>query len=459
MSEQKTDQDKAYVGLISQQEAQYVPLSAVSGQACANCRWFKEWGNYCHLVEDYPQPILATGWSNRWEALPQPIVLEVEPIPVILVDSPVPVQIQIEEMALEVPKNLVKRAKEFLQTLVKSTAPTEPPPQPAFAVFKAANGKKAWIARYTGKWIDREGEIIADAAQDAYVARVQSGKVSPPELWMWHNKATKHGQAVTVWRSGGFTLAAGYFDDTPAGNKAFDYYQQNQGKIKLSHMFHYPVQTKIGGVYHELNTIEVTTLPDGAEAFPYTSFQEIQAMTLPDVAQTMIRDALGEDTLTAALAADKQAVADGQKLDAAGIASKNLDQYPGSKLLEAAEKVAAAETKLAETETRLKAAEDALKAIVELPALVKSLQESVNQLTGQVKAAQEGEATALEKLNGVETRLAELTDLKPPASKSDDTLLGDREKSLIERAMEDAKSVDQLSLVEKLVVESTTVSS
>jgi hypothetical protein len=450
--ESKAEDEKSYQGKISQQEAGYVPLSGIAGQACANCRWFKADWQECHLVQGWPETIMATGHSNRWEGMPAPVVISADIIPVAIVD--VPVQIQFEEMALEIPKSLKDRALGFLKALGKP-----PEQQPAFQVFKAANGKKAWVARHTGKWIDREGEILAEAALDTYVERVQSGKVAPPELWMWHNKATKHGQAVTVWKSGGFVLAAGYFDETPAGNKAFDYYQKNSGKIKLSHMFHYPTAAKIDGVYYEINTIEITTLPDGAEAFPYTSFQEIKTMTLPDAARSMIVEALGEDVLNAALAADGKAAADTKTLDAQGIASKNYDKYDGSQVLEAAQKVGDFAAEHVAMKTRLEAAETTVKALEALPAQVLQLIDQVKLLAEAVKNEETAKAAALEQVSNLEKRVAELTDMQPPASKSENTLLNGREQSLVERVMTEAKSANQLSLVEQVVGAQPTINS
>jgi hypothetical protein len=54
-------------------------------------------------------------------------------------------------------------------------------------------------------------------------------------------------------------------------------------------------------------------------------------------------------------------------------------------------------------------------------------------------------------VNALDLKLAEFSELKPPASQSNDTLLNGREKSLIDSVMATAKAGDQLSLVEKLV--------
>lgn len=86
MGVEKNIQLKAWDGrFVGQDEAQYTTLSNTPGQACANCRWFSASYDACMIVENYPQPILATGHSNRWEATPSDTV-EPEPIPVVVVE-------------------------------------------------------------------------------------------------------------------------------------------------------------------------------------------------------------------------------------------------------------------------------------------------------------------------------------------------------------------------------------
>lgn len=430
---------KAWDGrFISQQEANYVPLSSTPGQACANCRWFSAAYDACMIIENYPQPILATGHSNRWEANPNDNPpYEPDPLPVYLVDDPA--DYDTEEMSLSIPKSMVDKVKEFIGNLGKPNKPQ------AFAVFKTANGKMGWVSRHTGKWIDREAEILAERAHEAYVERVQSSKVSPPELWMWHNEGTKHGQAITVWKSGGFVLAAGLIDDTPEGESMFRYYEKNSGKIKLSHMFHYPSVAKIDGVYHEYNTVEITTLPDGAEAFPYTNFEEINTMALPDIAKNMILEAGGQAMLDRALAADSKAVQDTAKLDALGVASKNYDNYDGSEVVSAAEKIAQAQTDM---ETRLKAAETKLTEAESIVSAFKALEDTVKTLSNDLEAAKIREVTAQQTIIDMQAKLGLFTDLRPPASQSTETLLSDREKTLVDSMMAQAKTADQPSLVD-----------
>jgi hypothetical protein len=293
--------------LFMQDEVNYTPVSVQAGAACSACRFFCS--DHCHIVMG---EIAPNGICDRYETVPT--MDEPEPVPVVIVEPPMDMD-DSAEMALSVPKSIVETVKMFVANLIN-------PDEPAFKVFETQNGRKGWIARHTGKFIDREGEILSEQSHEDYVARVQKGIVQPPELWMWHAKGTKHGQAVAVWKSGGFVLAAGLFDETAEGERAYRYYQKHSGNIKLSHMFHYPKEAKLNGVYHAYNTVEITTLPNGAEAFPYTSFEEIESMALPEVARNMIGEALGDDALKRAEASDSKAEKDTKTLEDQGVAFK-----------------------------------------------------------------------------------------------------------------------------------------
>lgn len=439
-----TDEQRKLFSLPSQVEANYSPAGGGMGKACSNCRFFLvsdySGKDRCHLIDNWPEPIVPNGVCDRHEVKRETPIEEIVPVPVVIVEPEFDEgDSDMMEMSWHVPKSLKDRIVEFVDSL-RSKANKDD----AFTVFKTASGKKAWVARFSGKWIDRESEIIADKAHDEYVKRVQTGVVPAPELWMWHLKGTKHGQAVTVWKSGGFVLATGYFDDTPEGESAYRYYQKQRGKIKLSHMFHYPKSSKIGNVYYDYNTVEITTLPDGAEAFPFTTFEEIQAMAIPDAARSMISEALGDEALRRAEAHDKSAENDSKSLDDLGIASKGLDKYEGSETVISA-------AKLTDVETRLKVAEDALKGVGDLTAAVTQMSAQLKQMGELLQASEDAKAQTLEKVNALEQQLAEYRDLKPPASQSNDTLLSDREKSLVERVVTASKSEDQMSLIEKLV--------
>lgn len=456
MSEVKP-REKAFTGLLDQQQVNYLPLSpAISEKACANCRWFKPVGKWddspeCHLVDNWPEPILATGVCDRHEGPPAQPVLDVSnPLPVVIVPLE---DVAIEEMAMPTTgKGLVETIVGVVSKMLRPTP--KPVKEDSFKVFKAADGKHYWLARFSGKFKDREGEILADKSHEEYVDRVQKGLVPMPELWTWHTKGTRHGQADFVWKSGGFVMALGHFDDTPEAKHAIEFYETNDGKIKLSHMFNYPKSAKQKGVYYAYNTIEITTLPDGAEAFPYTSFEEFKPMPLSEQQREFIRGVGGDEMLKRAEAADAKAIADTKTLEALGVESKGLENFEGATIPAAKGDLDAVKSIQTDFETRLKTLEgltEQVKALEPLPGQIKTLNETIQALQGQVSASQLAESQALEKANALEAKVQELTALKPPASQSGDTLLNAREKSLLDQLMTEAKASDSPSLVDKLV--------
>lgn len=424
------DTDAKVMRMLDQQETNYTPSTMKLGESCSKCMWWR--GDSCHIVASYPEPITPNGYCDEYRVATPLTVQDVAPIPVTIVEPPMDMEDSAEMALPTTRRGLIETIKGVLKSL------TEPEPEPAFSVFKV-NGKKYWISRHTGKWKDREDEILANHSHDEYVTRVQSGKVPMPELWTWHKKGSRHGVGDMVWKSGGFTLAVGHFDDTPIAERAFQFYQKHRGKIKLSHMFHYPKRAKQGRVFHAYNTVEITTLPDGAEAFPYTSFEELD-MSLTENQRAFIKELGGDEMLNRVEAADTKALVDTHKLEALGIESKGLDNFEGSVLPTDAD-IEALKAQTADIETKLKSIESVPG---QLEAMGKMLK-AQNDLIGQM---QKVASDALAKSNDLEKKLLEYQAVAPPATQSKDTILNEREKSVIEQAMAQAKSENAPSLVE-----------
>ncbi len=156
-------------------------------------------------------------------------------------------------------------------------------PTGAVQAFKAVGGG-LWVAGHTNNFQDSHREILSAKSHQHYVNRVKLGLVPMPELWHWHKEATKHGQADMVdlikHPSGATSVfAIGHFDDTPAGHAAEAHYKEH-GPYSLSHGFIYPAWARSkDGVFAEYNTFEISTLPRGKAANPYTTFEEVTAMS------------------------------------------------------------------------------------------------------------------------------------------------------------------------------------
>ncbi len=293
--------EKAFAGYLSQSEVNYVPLSATPGKACANCRWFMNDG--CFIVECYePEPIIATGYCDRWEASPAPAADATET----LVEA-------IEEMAETISESvgyveMERTPKKTLAQRFRALLPKSKPRDDAFSVFKGSDGQWHWHAVFTNNFEDLEGEILTEKAHDNYIARLDAGLVPMPVLMAWHTPGSEHGMADVVWRNDHFVHAIGHFDDTPQAEKAIAFYRKNTGKLKMSHGFTAPEWAFDGKHYEDYNTLEITTLPPYAAANPYTSFEELMTMqkTMSEEKLRYLQAVVGKDKAAEIVAADEQ---------------------------------------------------------------------------------------------------------------------------------------------------------
>lgn len=287
------EQREKYMMQIPQIEAAYVPLTATAGQACANCRWLcvgEE--THCHLVEGFPENILPTGWCNRWEAKPE---MEAGPEP-----APVPVVIVEEskiEDDMEGEKSLPEKLTNPLVKAIKSLFNRQQSLS-EFAVFKGTDGKRYWVAMYTNNFQDLTKEIVTEKALRNDVLRKDAGFVPMPVLQSWHTPGSEHGEADMVDYVGHIQVAVGHFYDTPEGERAANFYAKN--KVALSHGFLVPkwaIKKGTDGVtlYEEANTFEISTLPPGAAANPFTTFEEIEQMPFTKAKRAWLVNTIGEE--------------------------------------------------------------------------------------------------------------------------------------------------------------------
>ena len=159
--------------------------------------------------------------------------------------------------------------------------------------FKALGDR--WFAWWSNAFEDHDGEFFSEKAIDEYVRRVDVGAVPYPELWLWHTPGTKHGEAEWVGRIGHFAVAAGVFDDTPAGKAAQAHYAKAGSDYGMSHGFTYDPGQKRDGVFHQFNTFEISVLPAQAAANPYTAFREVFDMEMDDEKFAFLARVLGSE--------------------------------------------------------------------------------------------------------------------------------------------------------------------
>lgn len=285
--------EKAFTGKLTQAEVGYVPLSpSIKNAACANCRWFMNDG--CFIVDSYdPQPIIATGWCNRHED--DPVVEEADPVEE-LAEAIIEL---VPSMTYEMSKPPHKTFKQRLQDLLNDLRPrATPKAQQSFFIFKDQNGKPHWHAIYTNNFVDRMDEILTESAHDKFIGRLDMGLVPMPTLQAWHTPGSDHGVATCIWRDGHMVHAVGDFMDNDLAKEAIPYYEKNAWRLKMSHAFTTPSWAFDGTHYEDYNTIEITTLPPGAEANPYTTFEELLSMKERSPEKTkFLEDLFGKDNL------------------------------------------------------------------------------------------------------------------------------------------------------------------
>lgn len=288
-TDSKTEKHKM-MAMLSQAEAGYTTVSPQDGKMCANCRWFIPAGAYdpyidgqalearCHLVDWYPEPILPTGYSNRWEAKPNAVQTGVQPMAVVVYDQS---DIDPETGLVEVERELKQPgvAERFMNLLREAIRQPEP-----INTFKSLSDKY-WVAFYSNNFEDRQKEILTEAAHDRYIRRLKAGLVPMPVLRYRHIPGTEHGQALWIDRIENFMVAVGEYSDDALGHAFSKHYQTTRKRYKNSHGFvanpekDY-VEVDGVGYWKDYNTFEITVSPPHVVANAYTSFDEVNDMPI-----------------------------------------------------------------------------------------------------------------------------------------------------------------------------------
>lgn len=182
--------------------------------------------------------------------------------------------------------------------------------------FKLIQGGKLWVAWYSNAAQDLQKEFFPRKATDKFISLVDRKALPHPELWWFHLKGAKHGDALLLGRVGLMTLGVGGFDDTAIAEKFKSYYVAN--KQELSHGFYYDPRQFIDGAYNSYYTFEITTLPPGNAANPFTSFEVFDMFNAEKIKalESIVGSADAELILTNSAEASKQIAAMGAKFKA-----------------------------------------------------------------------------------------------------------------------------------------------
>lgn len=197
---------------------------------------------------------------------------------------------------VSVPHRMVSIVKETLNRL--SPIPSRDDPAP-FLMFKDVNGDLRWFAWTSNRWRDRDNppEILSEKAHKDYVAYVdRTGHY--PEAWLWHTPGTKWGQADWVDYADGFLMTSGTVD--PGMEHVADALVL-QKDIGVSHGFRYRHSDAAKGIVGWYRTFEISPLPVGAAANPWTSLEVIHKeldMSFSSAKRTFLVEHLGEAEAT-----------------------------------------------------------------------------------------------------------------------------------------------------------------
>lgn len=194
------------------------------GELCANCLFFKASdyddgeliGARCHLVESWPLDILATGYCDRYEMLPEPP--EPEPMPVTIVE-------QGREALYLTPKTP--------SLLQKTARAITGKPQPGITIAKAGDRRLAIIYTSNG-YKDREQEHVAQAALKAYTDDCfdDAGEFKGTNvLDFWHEPKLVIGDCLWADMQDGFLVEVFQENDRPLSKELWDYWEQNPDNI------------------------------------------------------------------------------------------------------------------------------------------------------------------------------------------------------------------------------------
>lgn len=193
-----------------------------------------------------------------------------------------------------------------------------------FRAFKAKDGATRWVGWYSNAFKDRDAEFFPAKAIDEYVMRVDTGVVPTPELWLMHVPGSKVGAAEWVDRIGLISVAVGHFDETPVGQKAATFFAGTDQRWTMSHGFFFDARQKEDGAFYQFNTFEVSPLPAGWEANPYTQFEALEEdMALSEAKRHRLVEMLGDDLAEQIITATEMK---SKALQEAGIAYKDMPE-------------------------------------------------------------------------------------------------------------------------------------
>lgn len=377
-----------WVEKLTQEKAGFAPLGGSDTQACANCQWFMA-PSSCHVVEDWPNPIVPTGLSTLWR---ERVKYEPEPMEVRIVKS---------QKATAAAANWMAGFKAFVQ-MVRGKEPEREgfasPSESGMKFTKDSTGALRWFAWVSnnGRDADNPPELFESKAHQEFAAHCeQTGEY--PEAWLFHQEGTKWGQADWVDYADGFLVASGTVDP------GFEHIAQNLASMPnlgVSHGYKYRYSSEPEGVIGWYRSYEISALPLEAAANKWTGIDILKGGTDMFGRREFLVKALGEDAVKALEGATADA---SRKMDASGVQRKSTTEPDGTEEPKQPEAAAIAETPAesapaaAVTPENEEAEKAAFKALIgeamgeAVGPKFKSLEESLAGIEARVKALEKSD--------------------------------------------------------------------
>jgi hypothetical protein len=181
-------------------------------------------------------------------------------------------------------------------------------------------GDNQWVAWYTNAYQDKDYEFFPESAIQRDIDYMNT-QADYPELWFYHIPGTGHGKGAWAGKVGKLGVVVGEFYDTPAAQAFKEYYRNH--KMELSHGFIYDAAQKRNGVFWNYHTYEISTLPPGKAANPYTAF-DVKDQSMPQMNTEQFKALTEVIGMDAALQLVQDGTAREKALQSANVAFKSV---------------------------------------------------------------------------------------------------------------------------------------
>lgn len=204
----------------------------------------------------------------------------------------------------------------------------------SIVVEKDANDDYRWVGWVSSNFIDRDNEIITEAAHKEYVDFLDKNPQLAPVFMSWHTKGTAREHPVDFWAyENGFLIMSGKLTEKEAEGLLA---AQKETKIGMSHGF-FAFRHENSKQIDFYRTFEVSDLPLEKASNPWTDLEMVAKEALMEKQDYLAKLLGDEEKAKAIIQATEQKQ---QELKDAGVQSKETEQEtPPTEEAKAAPKV------------------------------------------------------------------------------------------------------------------------